>query len=163
MKNRIEDLEKQRHHKSKLQAAANYEIEGEKITKYWSKVNREVKPRDLIYELEKPNTNPPEYERRSDNMANIVKDFFDTLQKQPYNATEEEREEIIKEVLENVNDHEIELTNLGEEISEEDISAALQLTENDKATGMDGIPYDFYKCLNRTFKADSKSESTKEE
>ena len=163
LKNRIEDLEKQRHHKCKLQAAANYEIEGEKITKYWSKTNREVKPRDMIYELEKPGTNPPEYEKHSDKMANIVKDFFDTLQKQPYNATKEEQGKIIEEVLDNVNDHELELTDLDEEISEEDINAALQLTENDKATGMDGIPYNFYKCLNCTFKADSKAENAKEE
>ena len=152
-----------RYHKRRIDAAARYGLEGEEINRYWSEVNREVKPRDLVHELKVPESEPAKYKKRSDKMANIVKTFFDDLQRQPYNVSIEEREVITEEVLTNVITHEEDMSKLDEEINEEDVWAALRSMENGKATGLDGIPYDLYKALHRIFLARSKDEGNEKD
>ena len=91
-------------------------------------------------------------------MANIVKDFFDDLQRQPYNVSIEERATITDDVLTNVMTHNEDMSELGEEINDEDVWKALKSMENGKATGLDGIQYDCYKALHRMYMTRSNDE-----
>ena len=57
-------------HRDKLRATlANH---GEKLGGVWSAINKERKPRDLLFRLKIPNTNPPIYERDSRRMAKLA-------------------------------------------------------------------------------------------
>ncbi|KAK7689738.1 hypothetical protein QCA50_006377 [Cerrena zonata] len=169
IRKRLGELKKQRYHKTKLTTAARYRIEGETISKYWSQINKEKKPQDLIYELKKPEA--PEgndvrdrthsYERCSDKMVQIMKNFFDDLQHKPYTADEQERGAAIEEALNLIPDKEqlgIDMSPLAAETTEEDVLKALKMTENEKAAGLDGLPYEFYKTLNEKYKEDAKAE-----
>ncbi|KAI0073487.1 hypothetical protein K474DRAFT_1677849 [Panus rudis PR-1116 ss-1] len=67
---RITDLEVKRHQRAKLTTIARYRLEGETMSKYWTNITKEKKPRDVIYELKEYNSDPPQYFKRSDKMAN---------------------------------------------------------------------------------------------
>ena len=45
---------------------AKISLHGEKLGGLWSKLSKSKKPRDMIFCLQIPNTNPPQYETRSD-------------------------------------------------------------------------------------------------
>lgn len=84
----ILELERKHYHKAKVSSAAKYGIEGDAINKYWLGISKERKPRDLIHELRHqdpldPKATEGRIENRSDKMANVMKDFFDGLQKPP--------------------------------------------------------------------------------
>ncbi|OBZ72435.1 Transposon TX1 uncharacterized protein [Grifola frondosa] len=54
----IARLEKLRYQKARMTTAARYRLEGETISKYWSQVNKEKSPRDVIFALKAPGATP---------------------------------------------------------------------------------------------------------
>jgi hypothetical protein len=64
LEERVAQLEAQRFKKARTATAAHDRLQGETISKYWSEVNKSKAPRDALYALEKPNTNPVEYETK---------------------------------------------------------------------------------------------------
>ena len=65
-------------------------------------MNRSKALRDAIYALEKPNTNPLEYETKSKNMAELARNYHNNLLSAGLNTPPEEREAIVSEVLDTI-------------------------------------------------------------
>ncbi|KAJ3474750.1 hypothetical protein NLI96_g12277 [Meripilus lineatus] len=130
--------------------ATRYKLEGEMINKYWTNLNKEKKPRDIIYILRDSNANASEA-KTSKAMAELGKTFFDNLQLSGIDPDEDRtaRENTMKNQLKNIE------TKLSDEsqnamnrhISESEIETAIMSMENGKATGLDGIPYELWKRL----------------
>ena len=50
------------------------------MSKYWSKLNKEKKPRNLFFALQTMNDSEPTYETRSNKMAELAHDYHKMLQ-----------------------------------------------------------------------------------
>jgi hypothetical protein len=61
-----------------LKAQAQWATHGETISKYWSRVNIEKTPRDIIYRINIPNSDC--YTTKSEEMAEIAKSYHKELQ-----------------------------------------------------------------------------------
>ena len=64
---------------NQLKGAARFRLEGEIPSKYWSSLNKDHAPRDIIYELKDPRQ-PGSSLKRSDQMAEAAKNFYLDLQ-----------------------------------------------------------------------------------
>lgn len=77
-------LQLQIERKSSLQAAttAHCAVKNETVSKFWVNLNSTKKPRDIFYSMEKPTAARGEdrYERRSDKMAGVARDYHNNLQ-----------------------------------------------------------------------------------
>lgn len=81
-------------------AQARWHTQGEKIGRYWSKCNQEAKPRDLMQRLQCAGKTPPVYETKTEEMAEIARNFHEDLQKRNDNPrTPEERDQHTNQVL----------------------------------------------------------------
>src|SRR6202050_338761 len=67
----IEKLQRKRFQKAKHSTKAHFHVEGETISKYWSTLNKPNTPRDPVYSLKLPGSDPPEYTNNSWKMADI--------------------------------------------------------------------------------------------
>ena len=137
-------------------------VQGEKLGGVWSAMNKEKKPRDLIRRLKIPDSNPPQYERDSERMADLAKRYHDNLQYldlHPEIADKEERtslilneipkEQTLKESDAQAEDH---------PLTETQTEKALHLSKNGSATGMDGCPYELWKTLKTHHERASKTD-----
>ena len=148
---RLFELEKKRYKDTKQATATHYELNAERVTKYWSAINKERKPRDVIYTLRTPHTEPAQYVTKSKDMANLAKEYHNELQREgdAEAQSDPEREECIQEALNAIptQPDARDLMGLGSEITKRDIKAAIKKTEAGKATGIDGIPYEFWEKM----------------
>lgn len=161
LQNSIARLEIKRFGKIRTQVAAHDWLEGETISKYWTRLNAPPKPDKVIFEVEEPprENQPRAYANRSDRMAEIAKEFYNSLQDDP-EKDEPERQRATEEALAGVtahlNDWEKEM--LGEHLTREDVETALQEAATGKSPGLDGIPAELWKELHKRQKADQKKE-----
>ncbi|KAF5344330.1 hypothetical protein D9758_013248 [Tetrapyrgos nigripes] len=90
-------VKRERHEKLRLSVATRDRIEGETISRYWIQVNKEQKPRELIYALQKPDQHPTNtddplpgtaYEKDSRKMAEMAKEYHNNLQDQVAHSDE---------------------------------------------------------------------------
>ena len=65
----LEHLEKKMAGNKRDRLSAELALHGEKLGGIWSAISKEKKPRDTIRRLRIPGTNPPQYERDSEKMA----------------------------------------------------------------------------------------------
>lgn len=93
LEKKITGLENLRHAVIQMATKIRDKIEGETISKYWSNINAERKPRDVIFGLHKPNTEPTDYVTDTDKMAEIVRKYHHDLLKNriPHRRTREGR------------------------------------------------------------------------
>jgi hypothetical protein len=131
----------------------------------WSAMNKDRKPRGLIYQLKTTNTNQTGYERDSRRMAQLVRDYHDTLQSKDITLQDDSpnldrrREEILQEIpaSQRLSDQDIAETDW--EITYKQVSLALKLLKNGMATGLDGLPYELWKELDTMYeKAEKEGE-----
>lgn len=97
-------LEAKRYSSARNATATKYNIHGESFTtKYWSKVCKPRMPRNIVYTIAKPPNEEglTEYETRSERMAELAKDYHDSLQKNAV-PDQEAKEKATEEVLKNV-------------------------------------------------------------
>jgi hypothetical protein len=143
---RIAQLENHRYKKARTATAANNRLQGETISKYWSEVNKSKTPRDAIYALEKPNTNPVEYKTKSKNMAQLARNYHHNLLQAGLDTPPDERETVIAEVLASVHPEDTlpdaDSTSMGSKLSEQDVLEALKSSKNGISTGINGLPYE---------------------
>jgi exonuclease III len=78
--NELTHLERINARKQKEILHARIADHGERLGGIWSAMSKDSKPRDLIKRLKIPNSNPPQYERRSDRMARLARDYHENLQ-----------------------------------------------------------------------------------
>jgi hypothetical protein len=78
IENELQHLQKKNFKMTMLRAQAQWATHGETISKYWSRVNKQKTPQDVIYRLKIPNTN--RYTINSEEMAKIAKTYHEDLQ-----------------------------------------------------------------------------------
>ena len=94
-------------------------------------------------------------------MANLAKAFYENLQLVNL-ADEPQRNVATEEILGNINAR---LTTdqhdyLNQLITSDEIAMVLKMLPNDKATSIDGLPYEFWKWLNKTAKTRTDEQET---
>ena len=162
----VRRLQEKRATQLKSNSRAKHRLEGERPTKYWVKLHREIKPRDTMYALEKPGVlhpdGTPEFEEDSTRMADLARDYHANLQKDEPNARPPEiREEDIQQALSAI---EVRLTEsqreeMGGPITYDDCELALRFSKTSSSPGMDGITYEVWKALHARFIEDSEHPS----
>ena len=146
----IGEILRKRHSSERNFITARYLANAERPTAYWSQINKDPKPRDLFYSLRKPNTQPAEYVRRSDLMAELARDYHDELQNLDVGGENDEgRREAIDEALRVTEKRlsEDDARYLANNPSESDVEQAIRAAQTRKASGLDGIPYELWKAL----------------
>ncbi|TBU24912.1 Endonuclease/exonuclease/phosphatase, partial [Dichomitus squalens] len=150
---------------SQERARALHRIEGERPTKYWTKLHKKQEPREIIHAFEikgsLSDTGEPTYQRDSRLMAEMAREHHDEIQ-----ADEDTprpgmaRTSAVQEVLQHVciSLDEDQQADLRESVSNADILTALRSVQNGSAAGADGIQYEVWKTLNERFKEDKKHE-----
>ena len=145
----IQSLEKQRHTKARDRTATKYRLEAEIMSKTWCRSGKVKKPRDILYSLKVPHTEPPTYEKRSDRMAEIARDYHETLQEIVDVNDQQNREAEIDNVLKHVKVSipANEKRKLAEKLMPDEVRKAIRDLPNGKAAGMDGMPHELWKML----------------
>ncbi|KAF9555422.1 hypothetical protein CPC08DRAFT_726395 [Agrocybe pediades] len=125
-------------------------------TRKWIKANKEKKARDTIQMLRKPvdenagQVEPGnEYEKRSDKMAEIARNYHHGLQEA---GLEEVPEQTFTEVLDHIQPRisQRDKQTLAVYLTEAEIKKAIVDLPNGKAVGVDGIPHELWKIKERT-------------
>lgn len=152
--NEIGHLEKITSYNERQRLKAKISWHGEKLGGTWSNLSKPRKPRDAILRLRVPNTYPEQYEVRSDRMAELAKNYHDSLQEAGMdNEAEAERETRMTNILEKIPEQQKfrdpENSDLNGGITGEYVELALSLAKNGSATGLDGCPYELWKELKR--------------
>ena len=131
-------------------SAVKNRLEGETISRYWTKLNKERKPRDTIHRLKNPLNETDDYETNSTRMAEIARDYHEKLQNIDRNTTEETNPQEMNKVLDHIPRRLTvkQRSDLAKRVKRDDISEALANSANGKAAGMDGIPTELWKKLN---------------
>ena len=157
----IDHLEKKKYKRAFTRSQALWHLKGEKINKYWTKINNPKKPRDLIYRLVDPHTQRATM--RSDEMTKLAKDYHENLQVDDLLPPEsEERTQALEEALgaipkkQKLEDPLSSPLNLP--ITNDDLEMALSSSKLGTAAGPDGIPYELWKHLNLQHKTASKKQ-----
>lgn len=150
--NRILDLERKRYAAAKLSTTTRYILNAEKVTKYWSMINKDRKPRDVIHALHDTRQTAATYVRRSDKMAELARDYHDSVQRtdSPGFSNDAQRtamQSVLADIPSQLDGADSEL--LASEVSKDDIKRALKLTQTGRAAGLDGIPYEFWSAFAR--------------
>lgn len=126
----------------KLTAQTNWAKLGEKCSAYYFRLNKQMSGIDPIKGLK---DRDGEVKRNNEDMTRIATEHHKNLQQRP--EMTEEREQAIKEILEQV---EIKITKehskvLDNEVKEEHIRGAIKKCKKGKSPGADGITYELYK------------------
>lgn len=158
---RAESLEKRRCLQTKLSTTARYMINRERPSKYWTAINKEKKPRDIIYSLKKPTSEPPQYENRSDKMAELARNYHDNLQTMDApSRNKQERKKEIKEATTSVKNtlSKDGRTTMNASTAKCEVEDSIRRAKQGKAAGIDGIPYEFWKVSFSKYKLEHKEE-----
>ncbi|CDO76071.1 hypothetical protein BN946_scf184814.g4 [Trametes cinnabarina] len=163
----IKSRELKRAHQQQRGSKAKHRIDGERPTKYWTKLHQDCAPRDTIPAFEKEggedggDLQNREYENDTAAMAKMARDYHENIQNDERRLPQgEERERCIKETLESLDvkldGQQIEA--MAAPITYEECGLALQYSKNGTAPGKDGLPYEVWKTLQQRFIEDSRHE-----
>ena len=147
-------LERRNHLHIRDKIAIWNRLERERICKYWTRVNKSPKPRDLIYSLYDPNLavgegENPQHISHSKKMMELARDYNNNIQDVVPIVSPEICEAKIELALGEV-DRAVDINqsaDLAAEISKAEIKEALKSTKNSSAPGLDGITYEFWKSF----------------
>ena len=126
---------------------------GERLGSIWSAMSKSKKPRDPIYRLKIPNSNPPQYERNTKRMAKLARDYHENLQSDGIPHTEnrdahsQKTDQILQEIPNAQKLNEPELSPMNWQIKRNQVEEAIHLAKCTSAPGMDGCPYELWKKL----------------
>ncbi|KAF9536177.1 hypothetical protein CPC08DRAFT_771693 [Agrocybe pediades] len=154
---RIKQLEMTRYKKQRDNLDAKCRLESETLSKGWVRANKERKARDTIAMLRKPVEEQAgqggpgnEYEKRSDKMAEIARNYHDNLQR---TGLEEVPEQAFTEVLDHIQPKisQRDKQTLAVYLTEDEVKRAIKDLPNGKAAGVDGIPHELWKIVLQPF------------
>ena len=140
-----------RDHKDETRTVLAYQ--GEVLGGAWSAINKERKPRDILYRLKIPNSNPPTFERNTNRMAELARSYHDSLQTEGLNtpANSPEHTRLRHLALEEIPASQRIQTPPDDDddwgITSEQVKKAIELAKSGSATGTDGCPYKLWKKL----------------
>jgi hypothetical protein len=149
----LEHLEKKRYKNAYARAQAQWHEKGERINKYWCKLNSPKTPRDLIYKLIDPDTDTPT--TRTSEMAEIARHHHDRLQTDGLAPITSPPRQHAQATVLNTIPPEQKLNDpaspLHLPITREQTHSALLTCKDGTAAGMDGIPYEVWKHLHESY------------
>ncbi|KAK7007330.1 hypothetical protein R3P38DRAFT_2553515, partial [Favolaschia claudopus] len=158
LQEKLSRLEKQRHSGSRLSAQVRNRLEGEVISTYWTQINKPHKPRDIINRLRKGIENiedSPQYETNSKNMADMARQYHNSLQNDqtgvPRAVREAKTTTVLGRVARQTTEEQKEL--LKKKLTLEDVRYALRKSANFKAPGLNGITYEVWKILDQRYES----------
>lgn len=161
---KLASLEMKRHKSTRANVQARNRLEGEVISRYWSRLNKSKAPREVFKRLKKPHGTEADgerqYEKDPQRMADIAGNYHNNIQYIRKHISPEIRENHTKDVLGRIRakvSAEQKLA-LREQITRLDVQESLRLSANYKAPGLDGIPYEVWKTLNSRFETDARNE-----
>ncbi|KAH9941470.1 Endonuclease/exonuclease/phosphatase, partial [Amylocystis lapponica] len=156
----IASLEQKRHQAARKNVAARHHLEGETVCKYWAQSNKAKRPRDMIYALKQPDG---QVEKNSHKMAELAREYHDTLQRDGMVFDPAERNEQITSHLDRIETKpsDEQQANLHAKLVDDNVLDALKLSKNGSAAGIDGATYELWKALHERFKADDAKEDKK--
>ncbi|KAJ2917431.1 hypothetical protein MD484_g3035, partial [Candolleomyces efflorescens] len=150
----LKELEAAKILRKRTNIAARHHLLGETNSKFDYILSKELKPRDTIYCLKKPNTQPPEYEKCTKHMVEIATSHHETLQMDPtWDPESTEAEDQMNGIVGllrprlSINEKEA----IGANFTEEEVARAIQHAANGKAAGLDGIPAEVWKFFLKTY------------
>jgi len=155
--NELTHLEKIKARDRKDDTRAALSHHGEKLGGPWSAINREKKPRDLIYRLKVPESAPTRYERDTKRMADMARDYHHNLQSKDITLETDspERKNKTRAILNEIPQNQVlspsVCDNLDWTFPTNQVMIALKLAKNGTATGLDGCPYELWKALDNRF------------
>ena len=154
LRERINTLRQSIHDSTRDRSHLKIRIESESPTSgLWAKSGKERKARDVITELQALDSPPdnPQYINRSSDMAELARSYYENLQQKDLSPPDV-RVAAIDNVLSKVHTSlpEDEVEKLDQKITLEEVSLTLKDLPNGKATGLDGLPYEFWKWLGPT-------------
>ncbi|KAJ7289805.1 Endonuclease/exonuclease/phosphatase, partial [Mycena rebaudengoi] len=148
-------LQKKRHQAARLTAQVRNRLEGEIISRYWSKINKPSKPRDIINRLKKDSDpeGPIQYETNSKKMATLARNYHNKIQSERTATPADIRDGIIETVLGRTARRTTAEQNelLKAKLTIDDVKLALKMSANYKAPGLDGIIYELWKTLDARY------------
>ena len=149
LQHEIRHLENKKNKNMRAQAQARWQNKGEKINKYWIKLQTPKRPREIIYSLHDPTKN--RLTTRSSEMARIVHDHHENLQhKELLNHDNPDRQATIIQALTQIPDQQKlnkDDTEMHHPITYDQTATALLSSKNGTATGIDGLPYELWKTI----------------
>ncbi|KAF5376294.1 hypothetical protein D9615_008538 [Tricholomella constricta] len=164
IESKTRSLQQRKHDNKRKRTAVRNRLEGETICKYWTKSNKEAKPRDLIYALRKnvqdQHNQPPTYETNSKKMADLGKSYHESLQSADDHPPALDKQTATQEVLDCLTKttSESQKRELADGISRDEIKEAIKKAKNDTAAGLDGATNELWKALKNKYDEDSKIE-----
>ena len=161
----IDHLEKKRYKTNYNKAQAHWFMKGERINKYWSKVNNPRTPCDLVYRLIHPISNKTV--TRSDKMSELARDYYDKIQGDDLlDPATQPRKSAIFEALDAIPESQKlddpQASPLNLPITHKALESALRLSKRGSAAGPDGIPYELWSHLHNAYLLANKSQSAPE-
>ncbi len=162
----IKRLREERFRQLKAAGRAKHRIEGERPTRYWTRLHRDAKPRDVMYALqregERSTGGGPVYEKDSAKMAELARRHHMNLQRDDADVRDPDaREKDIQTALQSleakVSDEQAE--EMGKPFSYQECVIALRFSKNGTAPGLDGLTYEVWKTLHDRFIEDSRHQN----
>ncbi|KAF5352050.1 hypothetical protein D9758_009406 [Tetrapyrgos nigripes] len=161
--NDITVLERKQFQNTRTDTATRNRIEGEQISRYWSNLNKERKPRDVIYALRREEPGPDGwFETSPEGMAKRARDYHEGLQKEGQ-ATDAEhqrmKQAMTDRVLSNLNTRltEEQKTYLAMKCDRSDVVIALLSAKNYTSPGIDGATHELWKALYSRYVEDTRA------
>ncbi|OJT08964.1 Transposon TX1 uncharacterized 149 kDa protein [Trametes pubescens] len=165
----IRKLKEKRHKQQQASARAKHRVDGERPTKYWTRIHRKQAPRELIPAFERDGVLTPQgekvYESNPARMAEIAMKHHDNIQKDGEDVTPPAaRERDIRTALGSITSKidESQAALMGAPVAWEDVELSLRFAKAGTAPGLDGIQYEVWKTAHARFVEDSRhTERTK--
>ncbi len=158
LQDRIARLEIDRFGYARSGVAARDWLEGERIGKYWCRLNAPPKPDVVMYELRKEGGREREYVNKSDDMAEVAAAFYEGLQADDYDGmtgaqVEATTRDALRPMDARLDDGQRSL--LDGRIAVVEVDQALVASANGKAPGLDGLPAELWKECRKLCKRDT--------
>ncbi|CAK5265453.1 unnamed protein product [Mycena citricolor] len=153
LQHEIDEITEQQRDKQRVNTQVKCFTELDHITKFTVSMSKDSKPRDTITFLQRTDTDQPIGSKRSSEMAEIARDYHQALQYDPSEEDLTSKQESILAALEHIHPVEIssEVEALSKLLSEDDIAEALKQAKVGTAAGVDGIPYELWQQLHKTY------------
>ncbi|KAF5382437.1 hypothetical protein D9615_002719 [Tricholomella constricta] len=142
---RITQLEKIRHNRARDNLATKCRLENETNSKFWYQLNKPKKPRDTIAALKKPNVDPPTLSRKSSEMAQIARQYHESLQKEEIPEgldIDTETEEVLRHLNKSLAEEK--KAELAHGISKQEVRQAIRDLPKGKSPGIDGLTHELW-------------------